>query len=241
VGRRIRLGAFVLILAGSVSVAALSVPASARSVIKSRYSDESENVPGIAHAIRYSTVYEPYGPTSVSFGDRVHLRVFTYPTLSDPPCDSTDFDAVLGVDDLAIGLAWPLIGLKWRPILGRPLVVDSELLGDWFGCDPDDDRHTIHLAMIAIDSSKAGKARPWVKSARLGLAAYRDGRPADAARLLAEAARRRPRDLAYQCLYANALLDSGQREAYERQVRAIAEASPDRLDERRLKGWGTTR
>jgi hypothetical protein len=235
VDRRIRFVAFALLLAAWVP----PVPATAGKVRYLR--DWSELVPGTTHGIRYVIVSDSNEPPNLSFGDRILLRVFTLPTENGLPCDSSEVAGVLGVDDLPIGLVWPLIGLKVRPEFTRPLVVDAELLGEWFGCDPGDDRHTIRLTVIAIDSSKVGQARPWVKSARLGLAAYRAGRHAESARLLEPGASKRPHDLAYQCLYADALQKSGQRDAYEKQVRKMAATSPERIDEARLKGWGTAR
>ena len=230
-----RLVAFALLLA------AWGLPVQAIAGKERYIRNLSEQVPGTAHEIRYVFVSNSNEPPSLSFGDRILLRVFTLPTETGLPCDSIDVSGVLGVDDLPIGLVWPLIGPKVRPELTRPLVVDAELLGEWFGCDPEDETHTIRVTVINVDSSKAGQSRPWVKSARLGLAAYRAGRHAESARLLEPGARKRPQNLAYQCLYAAALQQSGQHAAYERQVRVIAESSPDRLDERRLKGWDTSR
>jgi hypothetical protein len=197
----------------------------------------NEVLAGTSSHIHYATSRYPLARVSPSFGDRVELRVITVVSEGGPMCDSIDIAGVIGVDDLPAGLAWPLVGLAFDPDFDRPLVVDADLFVDWFGCATDDEAHTIRLTLVAVDSSKVGQTRPWVKSARLGLAALRRGEAAEAARLLAPGAGKRPRDLVYQCLYAAALEQSGQRAAYEEQVRRIAASSPHRLDESRLKGW----
>ncbi|MEO6462373.1 MAG: hypothetical protein ABIP29_04805 [Candidatus Eisenbacteria bacterium] len=197
----------------------------------------NEVLPGTSSHIHYATSRHRLGRVSPSFGDRVELRVFTFVSASGPVCDSIDLVGVIGVDDLPVGLTWPLLGLASDPDFNQPLVVDAELLGDWFGCATDDETHTLRMVVVGVDSARVGQSRPWVKAARLGLAALRRGEPAEAARLLEPGARRRPRDLVHQCLYAAALEGSGQRAAYDEQVRNIAESSPDRLDASRLRGW----
>lgn len=176
-------------------------------------------------------------PALPSFGDRIHLWVYTLATLDGPACDSIEIAGVLGDDDIPLGLAWPLLGLREAPEFRRALVVDAALLDEWYGCNADDETHTIRMTLLSVDSSQAVRSGAWLKEARLGLAAHRAGAYAEAARLLEPAARKRSRDLAYQCLYAGALRATGQREAYARVARRIADVNPQRLDASRLKGW----
>lgn len=212
----------VLPFCATVALLLFAYPSAATSPIKGAYQFGPglflDNLPGTDVEVGYGL-----GPDKarLELGDRIRLHIVLYRDgIVSAPCDTFDFSARVGSEDLPPALEWALaVDSHWGD-WSVPIWAGSELLDARFTkCGADTvGWYRFSMTIVDVDSTRRSGLSSEEKSLRTAIHAYRDDKYADAAAAIDPLVRKHPDRILFRAILAGGYCWSMQCREYAEQV-----------------------